>query len=147
MVWLEIFNFVHFLGLAFGLGGATLAAIISRKSERDSEIGKLSFKIMPSISKLIFFGLVLLIISGIALPFFIAWPLNKELLIVKHVLVAWIVVIGIILGRSSKKIFNLAPVGREKPSLRYLRTKKKIKLFSMINLVLWYVVTLISAFV
>ena len=147
MVWLEIFNFVHFLGLAFGLGGATLAAIISRKAERDSEVGKLSFKIMPSISKLIFFGLILLIISGIALPFFIAWPLNKELLIVKHVLVAWIVIIGVILGRSSKKIFNLAPVGREKPSLRFLRTKKKIKLFSMINLVLWYAVTLISAFV
>lgn len=83
---------------------------------------------MNSIVKFIWFGMLLLIISGIALPFFISWPLNKKLLIVKHVLVAWMVIIGIIMGRRMKK-------------------QEPIKGLSMTNLILWYTVTLMSAFV
>ncbi len=127
MVWLEIFNFLHFIGLAFGLGGATIAAIISSKA-RDKDVGKALEKIMPPIVKLIWTGLILLIISGIALLFFVKWPLNKQLLIIKHILVTWIVIIGIIIGRRMKK-------------------KKNIKGLSMINLILWYAVTLMSEFV
>jgi len=128
MAWLEIFNFIHFIGLAFGLRGATIATIISAKAQKDSEVRKAVWKIMPSISKLISFGLLLLIISGIALPFFIKWPLNKNMLIVKHVLVVWILVIGIIIGKRMKK-------------------RKDISGLSKINLILWYAVTLLSAFV
>ncbi len=128
MVWLELFNFLHFVGLAFGLGGATIAAVISSKAAKDKNIGKIMEKIMLPIVKLIWFGLILLIISGIALPFFVKWPLNKQLLIIKHILVAWIVVIGIIIRRRMKK-------------------GKQIKGLSMINLILWYVITLMSAFV
>lgn len=127
MVWLEIFNFIHFLGLAFGLGGATIATIISSKA-KDKDIAKVIGKIMSPIVKLIWTGLILLIISGIALPFFISWPLNKNLLIIKHVLVAWMIIIGIIMGRRMKK-------------------GKNIRGLSKINLILWYVVTLMSAFV
>lgn len=128
MVWLEIFNFLHFLGLAFGLGGATIATIISNKARKDSEVRKTAWKIMPSISKLISFGLLLLIISGIFISYMVRWPLNKNLLILKHVLVVWILVVGIIIGRRMKK-------------------RKDISGLSKINLILWYVVTLMSAFV
>jgi putative copper export protein len=127
-MWLEIFNFIHFLGLAFGLGGATIASIISSKAKTDSEIRKAFWKIMPSISKLIGFGLFLLIVSGIFITSLIKWPLNKNLLIVKHILVAWILVIGIIISKRTKK-------------------RKDINGLSKINLILWYVVTLMSAFV
>ena len=128
MVWLEIFNFMHFVGLAFGLGGATIASIISSKAAKDKEVAKVIGKIMSPIVKLIWLGMILLIVSGIALPFFITWPLNKNMLIIKHVLVAWMVIIGIIMGRRMKK-------------------GKNIKGLSKINLILWYVVTLMSAFV
>lgn len=128
MVALEIFNFMHFLGLAFGLGGATIAAVISSKSNKDKDVKKAAAKIMPSIVKFIWLGLVLLIISGIFISFLVTWPLNKQLLIIKHVLVAWIVIIGVIIGRRMKK-------------------QKPIKGLSIINLILWYVVTLMSAFV
>ena len=57
MLLLDLFNFLHFVGLAFGLGGATIAVIISRKAEKDPEIGRAVMKIMPSISKIIAFGL------------------------------------------------------------------------------------------
>ena len=147
MVALEIFNFLHFLGLAFGLGGATIAAIVSSKAEKDKDVGKAAGKIMPSIVKLIWLGMALLIVSGIALPFFLKWPLNKPLLIIKHVLVVWIIIIGVIIGIKSKKINNLTPVLKEKPSLKFLKAKKQMKALSIINLILWYAVTLMSVFV
>lgn len=147
MVALELFNFLHFVGLAFGLGGATIAAVISSKAEKDKDVDKAFMKIMPSTVKLIWAGLILLIISGIALPFFVKWPLNKQLLIIKHVLVAWIVIIGVVIGFKSKKMTNLAPVLKEKPSALFLRAKKQVKALSIINLVLWYAVTLMSEFV
>lgn len=144
---LEFFNFLHFVGLAWGLGGATCAAIISSKTEKNKELNILSMKVMPAISKFIFMGLILLIISGVALPFFMTWPLDKGMLIIKHVLVAWIVVIGFFLGSKSKKMIKFSPNQNEKPSWQFIKTKKQIKAFSIINLILWYLVTLLSVFV
>ena len=144
---LELLNFLHFLGTAFGLGGATIAAIISSLSEKNKDVAKAQHSIMPSIVKLIWAGLILLIISGIFLPYYIQWELNKPLLIIKHVLVAWIILIGIFIGMTSKKISILTPIGKEKPKLEFLRTKNLMRTLSIINLILWYAVTLMSAFV
>jgi len=128
--WLDLFNFLHFVGLAFGLGGATIMTIISIKADKHKEIAIAMRHIGPAIVKLIWAGLILLIISGIGLPFFVGWPLNKNMLLIKHILVAFIVIIGVILGVSSKK-----------------GAKKHMKVFSIINLILWYSITLLSVFV
>jgi len=141
---LEISNFIHFVGLAFGLGGATIAAIISRKAVKDKEIGRSFMKIMPSISKLIWLGLILLTISGILITIYTQWPINKELLIAKHILVAWIFIFGIVIGISMKKIKNLS---ESQDKLKIEKAKKQMKIFSIINLILWYAVTLMSVFV
>ena len=146
-IWLNLFNFLHFVGLAFGLGGATIMAIISSKAEKYQEVAIAMRKIAPSIVKLIWTGLILLIISGIALPFYIEWPLNKNILLIKHVLVIWIVVIGFFLGLSSRKMNRLAPKEKEKPSLRFLKVKSQMRAFSIINLILWYVITILSVFI
>lgn len=130
MIWLEFFNFLHFVGLAFGLGGATLATIISAKAGKDKEVANVLGKILSSIVKLIWFGLILLTISGIALPFFIQWPLNKEMLVIKHILVIFIFVFGIAIGIFSRK-----------------KAMKEVKIFSIINLILWYIITFLSTFV
>ena len=127
MVWLELFRVLHVIGLAFGLGGATIAAVISAKAAKDKDVGKAIGKIMPSIVKFIWAGMALLIISGIALPFYISWPIDKNMLLVKHALVALIVIMGIIMGIRMKK-------------------KKPIKALSIINLILWYLVTIMSVF-
>ena len=141
MVAIEIFNFLHFVGLAFGLGGATIATIISVKAGKDKDVGKAVMKIMPSISKLIWLGLILLIVSGVGISYFVNWPIDKQNLLIKHVLVAWIFVIGIFLMTRMKKI------GKEKDEKKILKLRKQIKVLSIINLILWYVVTLLSAFV
>ena len=128
--WLDFYNFLHFVGLAFGLGGATIMTIISMKAEKHKEVGAAMRYISAPIVKLIWVGLLFLIISGIALPFYITWPLDRNMLLIKHILVAFIVIIGIILGISSRK-----------------GLRKQMKFFSIINLILWYAVTLLSVFV
>lgn len=127
---LEFYNFLHFVGLALGLGSATIMTIISIKAEKYREVAVAMQKISPAIVKFIWIGLLLLIISGIALPFYISWPLNRNLLLIKHILVAFIVIVGFILGVCHKKGF-----------------KKQMKFFSIVNLILWYLVTFLSVFV
>src|SRR3989344_7034089 len=130
MVLLELFNFLHFLGLAYGLGGATLAAIISRKADRDVDLGKQVMKIIPSISKLIWVGLILLIVSGIGISFLVQWPINKNLLIIKHILVFWIVIFGVVISMRVKKMEKLAPLNSKgKISLEFLKIRKQLKFF------------------
>jgi len=146
MAWLEIFSLLHFVGLAWGLGGATAAAIISAKAEKNPEISLAVMKIIPSMSKLIWLGLILLILSGIGMSFLIEWPVNKQMLLVKHVLVAWIVIIGIIIGINAKRMHALTPKPKEKPSAQFLAAKKLLKAFSIINLILWYAVAIMSVF-
>src|SRR3989338_3058782 len=146
MAWLEIFSILHFIGIAWGVGGATAAAVISAKSDKDPEISHAAMRIMPSISKLIWLGLILLIISGIGISALSQWPIDKNMLLVKHVLVALIVVAGIILGINAKKMHALAPKPKEKPSAKFLAAKKLLKAFSIINLILWYAVTIMSVF-
>ena len=85
-------------------------------------------KIIPAIAKLIWLGLLFLIISGIALIFLVKWPLDKNMLIIKHIPVALIVIISVTIGVKTRK-------------------KKDTRLLGKINLVLWYLVTLLSVFV
>lgn len=146
-MWLEIFRLLHDVGLAFGLGGATIAAVISSKAEKDPEMNNSVMKITPIIVKFIWIGLILLIVSGIALPYFIQWSINKGMLLIKHVFVVWIVIIGVFIGTRVKKMKRLAPKGKEKPSGEFLKAKRQLKAFSRINLILWYIVTILSVFV
>lgn len=147
MVLLELFNLLHFIGLAWGVGGATVAAIISRKAEKNPEIGHAVMKILPAISKLIWAGLILLIISGIGVSAYVKWPLDMNMLIIKHVVVVLIVVIGVIIGFKIKKMAALAPKPKGEPSPQFLKTKKQVKNAGIINLILWYIVVVLAVLV
>ncbi len=78
MVALKTMQLLHDLGIAYGVAGVTINAILMIKSERDPESAPFIIKIMPTIFKLIWLGLVLLIISGLALSLtsLITWPLK-----------------------------------------------------------------------
>ena len=47
---------MHDFGIAFGVGGATIAFLISKKAERKPEISQTASFLMESISKLIWAG-------------------------------------------------------------------------------------------
>ena len=147
MAILEIFNLLHFVGLAFGVGGATVASIISAKAEKNQELSPAVMKIIPSISRLIWLGLILLIISGIGLSYNAKWPINTKILTIKHALVALIIIIGAVIGFKVKKMSNLAPKLKQVPSLQFIKTKNQLKVLSTINLILWYIVVILSVFI
>ena len=137
---LELFKFIHYAGLILGVGGATFASIINNKAAKDADIGKAVGKLMPSFVKMIWLGMLLLVISGIALPFYMPWEMNKQLLIIKHILVVWIIIFGVFLGIKSRKII------KEKDNEKKAGIGKQIKFVSKINLLLWWLVTLMSVF-
>lgn len=138
MVLLEIMQLLHDLGIAWGVGGATIASIIMIKSGKNPEIAPLARKIMPSISKLMLLGLAFLGISGISLIFLISWPINPLILGIKHVIVIVLVINSIILGILNSKISST------KPSKESFKTMKKVKVSGMINLIFWYLITILS---
>jgi len=144
MVLFNLISFLHFIGLAFGLGGVTCVTIISLKAEKDKENGRKLASVIPAISKLIWLGLFLLIFSGIYLTSYLEESLNIQMLLIKHILVVWIVIFGVLIMVNSKKAMRLAPKQGEKPIHKYLVAKRFAKVFSRMNLVLWYLTALIS---
>ena len=137
---LELFKFIHYAGLILGVGGATFASIIMAKAGKDADIGKATGKLMPYFIKAIWLGILFLIISGVYLQLNSPWKINTSLLIIKHILVVWIIIFGIFLGIKSKKII------REKDESKKAGIGRQIKIVSKLNLLLWWLVTLMSAF-
>lgn len=147
MAILELFNFLHLVGLAWGVGGATIAAIISRKAEKDQEVGRVIMKLMPSVSKIIWLGLVLLLVSGFGISAYIERPINTWLLAVKHTVVIAIVIIGAAIWLRFRKMQRLIPKPGEVPSAEFSGSKRQVKALSAANLVLWYLVVIFSTFI
>ena len=142
MDWgLIISRLMHDFGIALGVGGATIAFLISKKAEKKPEISQATGFLMESISKLIWVGLLLLIVSGIGLTAFIKWPVNIPLLIVKHAIVLIIVINGIYLGVNSKK---LGKAIKEKNVLGINKLKLRLKKVGLLNLICWYIVMILS---
>lgn len=61
---LPIFYTLHILGIAFGLGGATVSDLLFFRSLRDNKISANEFALLKTASKVVWVGLVLLIFSG-----------------------------------------------------------------------------------
>ena len=137
---LETAQFVHFVGLVLGAGGATVATLINMKAEKDQQLAPAIMKIMPSISKLIWAGIILLAVSGIALSRLVPWPINYTIFSVKIFFVALLVINGVVMSAYLiKKMARLAPKN-EAPSKEFLKTKKMTKIAGITGLVLWYVI-------
>lgn len=144
MVLPEAMWLMHFLGLAWGVGGATVAAILMAKADRNPEMAPLAMKVMPAVSKLIWAAIILLIVSGVALAQLVTWPINPTTLLAKHVLVVILILNGLYLGFGiMPKMQKLAPKGG-KPSAEFLKAKKSAKVSSTLGLVLWYVILVLS---
>ena len=131
-------NLSHEIGIALGVGGATIAFILSRKAEKEPKSAPVLGKAINLISKFIFIGLLLLVVSGIGLMFTVSWPMNRQLLIAKHVLVVLIFLNGIYLSRTSKRVEQL------KGTSKFDEVKRRMKKIGAFNLFLWYAVTVIS---
>jgi ABC-type nickel/cobalt efflux system permease component RcnA len=147
MVLLESVFLLHNLGIAWGVGGATISAILMARADKNPESGPHIMGLMSSISKLIWAGLILLIVSGIALVPLITWPMDMTMLLVKHIAVVLLVINGLFLGfRIIPRLQKAVPMDR-KPSKEFLSLKKKARSAGTIGLVLWYLILVLSVLV
>lgn len=141
---LQIMQLLHAIGEAWGVGGATVNAILMLKSEKNPEIAPHIMKAMPAISKLVWLGILLLLVSGAALTRLVAWPIDATMLRIKLAVVLILILNGLYLTFGLlPKMKKLAPQN-EKPSEEFLKTKKKIKVFGTFGLVLWYLILILS---
>jgi DNA-binding beta-propeller fold protein YncE/plastocyanin len=67
MDWLTLFYVLHIIGVALGVGGATVSDYLFFRSIRDRKISSDEFSLLQSVSRILWTGLTLLIFSGIGL--------------------------------------------------------------------------------
>lgn|GEM_PF-1955023 len=144
---LAIMKLTHDVGVAWGVGGATIGTIIMAHADKNLESAQHLMKVMPAISKLIWIAITLLVTSGIILTQSITDPINSSVLETKHIAVAFLILNGLNLTfRILPKMEKFAPKG-QKPSLEFLSAKKSAKTASLIGLVLWYVILVLAVMI
>ena len=137
---------IHLIGLSWGVGGATLGLLLMVISERNPEMKPHVSKILPTITRLIMVGIILLGISGVVLQLVIGGNYYSEhwILGLKHVVAAVLLIIGILMAaKVGPKMQRLAPKGGP-PSKEFLKTKKLAMIGGITNTILWYVLVILS---
>ena len=137
---------IHLIGLCWGVGGATLGLLLMVISERNPEMKPHVSKILPTITRLIMFGIILLGISGVVLQLVIGGNYYSEhwILGLKHVVAAVLLIIGILMAaKVGPKMQRLAPKGGS-PSEEFLKTQKLAMIGGITNTILWYVIVILS---
>lgn len=91
---------LHLLGLAFGLGGATIADVLFFRFLKDLQISEKESEALSVVSKMVFFGLALLILSGLGI--FLSAPetyMNSSKFLIKMFIVLVVSLNGLILHK------------------------------------------------
>lgn len=141
-----ILRFVHLVCLAFGLGGATANLVATLGARSNGESMASVMKALEPIGKLIYAGLIGLILAGIGFVLLGYYP-ETSLLLVKHVLVGILFVTGtIIVFYLGPKLSKLSPKPRERPAPQFLSTMKQAQALGVVSLILWYAITAVSVF-
>lgn len=148
MTWeFALLSFFHVVFMAWGLGGATVAAILMIKARKEPALMPSVMKFMEPVSKLIWIAIIGLLITGIVIAALGAGKGSYDagVLAVKHAAVTVLVINGLILSLLLlPKLKKLFPAPGSKPSLEFLKTSKLLNASSTIGLVLWYVIAGLS---
>ena len=140
---LEITQLVHVIGIALGVGGATIHFLLSLKAEKDPEIRPAMMKISVMISKLIIVAVVLLIASGLGLKYQVRWPIDPTMLAIKHTVVGLLVINGAYLNLA---VFRRLQKAHELTEGELAKLQKRGKIAGLISLILWYSILVLSVF-
>ena len=134
--------FIHLIGLAIGVGAATVKLVLLIKCKSDYNFVPAFVKIAKLITKLIITGLILLTLSGIG------WILLgysfSSLLVVKLILVVAIWILGPIIDNVVEPKFKkLAPAADQQVSPEFVKILKKYLMLEIIATGLFYIIIII----
>lgn len=132
--------------MALGLGGASANFIILMNARDKKEVMPIVMESsMKPLGKMIYAGLILVIIGGIG--FSILGYQETNLLFVKHFLVIILLIAGsLMMFYVLPRLSKFAPKQGERPSSEFISTQKMSMPLGIISLVLWYLITGISVF-
>jgi len=140
----NIAQLLHIVGIAWGVGGVTAISLLNMQADKHPELSPLQMKVLPIFSKLIGFGMLLLVISGIILGRELGGTVDKTVFPIKIILVIALIINGLYLSfRLMPKMEKLAPAGGP-PSGEFLKVKQQTKIAGMIGLVLWYAILVLG---
>lgn len=146
----QFFQVLHSIGIAWGLGAATIGFLGMRKGQKDPQFGQAWTKFLPTITNLIWIALILLVVSGVGLLVLHPATVNYSAAMwgIKHVVVYFIIVAGIIITLViAPKLKRLAPQAGANPSPEFLKARTLMQRLGVINLICWYVVVVLSVFI
>jgi len=137
--WPSLLSVTHLVGLALGVGAATVKLVLLIKCTTDHTFVATFNKVARLITRQIILGLILLTLSGIGLVLR-GYPFTP-LLTFKVALVAVIWVLGPIIDHVAEPKFRqLAPEPGERPSPEFAVAQKRYLLLEVIATLLFYIV-------
>ncbi|MFY9462098.1 MAG: vitamin K epoxide reductase family protein [Candidatus Sungiibacteriota bacterium] len=131
----------HFLGVALGLGGATITDIFFFKFLKDFRISEQEAGVMHTLSQIIWFALAILVLTGIGLYLPEAEELNQSAkFLVKMIVVAVIIINGAFLNLLvAPKLVKISFGEKHKHQPGELHYERKIAFaFGAVSMVSWY---------
>lgn len=142
LFWLTL----HLLGLAVGLGAATVKLLLLFKCKSDDTFVPVYLQVMRPITRLIIIGLILLTVSGIG--WLVSGKYNyTPTLVTKLVLVVAIWVIGPVIDNIVEPRFRkLAPAPGESPSPAFVAARKQLLGVEIVAIALFYAIMLLGVF-
>ena len=154
-LWVLVGSLIHTFGLLiFGGGEVWITFLMAKSQGSKGPHGKIFvMEILESVGKLMFAGLILLIIGGIirmiADRSTTIWGNTNYLwgttMLIKHVLVAIILVVGIIMvARITPALFKTAPKPDQPPSKEFLKNISLMQKVAKTNLLLTMIVVVLS---
>lgn len=144
-IW-TLLSLMHLIGLALGMGAATVKVMILVRCQSDHEMIPVFLKVVRIITRVIITGLILLTVSGIG--WVVMGTTFNTVLIVKLVFVLLIWVIGPYIDNSVEPAYiKLAPAAGAQPGPEFLKIQKKYITVDSIAAALFYVITILGVMI
>lgn len=132
---------LHFLGVALGVGGATVAAIFSFKFLKDFRVSEWEADAMHTLSQIVWFSLALLTLTGAGLYLAAAETLSRSAqFLIESVIIAAIIANGAFLDiLILPKLVSLSFGEKRERQPEKLRRQRKIAFaLGAVSIVSWY---------
>jgi hypothetical protein len=137
-----LINLLHILGVALGVGGATVSDFLFFRSLRDRKISPDEFALLQATSRIVMVGIVLLVFSGVGLLWLryvgVGTLPSSGTFYAKMTMVLVIVVNGIVFHRFAFPILRRA-VGHDlSQTPEFYDNLSRLSVIGAISIVSWY---------
>lgn len=136
-----ILTLVHFLGFTFGVGGITIASFLFFKFLRDFRISNIELSILRTISKVVWFALIIILLSQFALYMPQIEKFNSsEPFLIKMIALFVVVITGAILNLILSPYLSVIPFREKskKEHSKFSRMRKMVFIVGGISIASWY---------